>query len=259
MKKYYGYFGLALFMVFSFYYTEKIANIVLDKNPLMQEISKESNNYNIMMTNAIVNDKYIIPGLNGLEVNKKESFYNMQSTNVFNEYYLVFDQVVPTISLENNKDKIIKNGNQKKKSVSFIIDNNEQAKEYFKDNKLKASELVTLESYENNNYFENINNDVDNFKSLENTLNLNKENKNICVLNSNNKDICLKNKKYLIEPTTVLGANNYLDVKKNLLSGDIIMISDKASVKDIALLIKEIKYKDLKIIYLSEMISEKNN
>ena len=36
MRKYYQYLGLALIMVFSFYYTEKIALIVLNKNPLMQ-------------------------------------------------------------------------------------------------------------------------------------------------------------------------------------------------------------------------------
>ena len=41
MRKYYQYFGLALIMVFSFYYTDMIANIVLNKDPLMIEINKE--------------------------------------------------------------------------------------------------------------------------------------------------------------------------------------------------------------------------
>ena len=41
MRKYYQYFGLALIMIFSFYYTEKIALIVLNKNPLMQSIEEQ--------------------------------------------------------------------------------------------------------------------------------------------------------------------------------------------------------------------------
>ena len=44
MKKYYGYFGLALIMVFSFYYTEQISTLVLNKNPLMMTIKEQADN-----------------------------------------------------------------------------------------------------------------------------------------------------------------------------------------------------------------------
>ena len=99
MKKYYQFFGLVLIMVFSFYYTEQIATIVLNKNPLMQMIKEEARNYNVSSVNALIDGNYIVPGLKGLEVNLRDSFYNMKESNVFSEYFLVFDEVKPEISL----------------------------------------------------------------------------------------------------------------------------------------------------------------
>ena len=48
-----------------------------------------------------------------------------------------------------------------------------------------------------------------------------------------------------------------LSVKKNLTSGDIIMIKSDASIDQITLLVNYIKSKGLKVIKLSELISEK--
>ena len=122
----------------------------------------------------------------------------------------------------------------------------------------KASLLVDLETYQKNSYFEQINNEVDGFDSLENNLNLNKENKNICVVHDKNFDICLKKKKYLVEPTLTLNGTNYIDVKNHLDSGSIILIDESATPSDVRLLLKEIKYKNYQLVYLSEIVSEEN-
>lgn len=245
-------------MVFSFYYTEKIALIVLNKNPLMQSINEQKENYEIGYVNAVILGDYIIPGINGLMVNARESFYQMQELNVFNEYYLVYEQVSPEVSLEDNKDKIIRQGNSKLKEVSLILNGVSNISEYLHSNNYKADFLVDIDSYEKGSYFEVINNESDAFDSLENTLNLNKENKNICVINNKNYNICLKKKKYLVEPTLTLNSTNYIDVKNNLDSGSIILIDSSASLSDVKLLLKEIKYKNYDVVYLSEMISEEN-
>lgn len=245
-------------MVFSFYYTEKIALIVLNKNPLMQSINEQKEYYDVGYVNAVIEGDYIIPGINGVEVNVRESFYEMQELNVFNEYYLVYEQVSPEISLEDNKDKIIRQGNFKLKQVSLILSGISDVSEYLRSNNYKADLLVDIDSYEKGSYFEVINNESDAFDSLENTLNLNKENKNICVINDKNYDICLKKKKYLVEPTLTLNSTNYIDVKNNLDSGSIILIDNSARLSDVKLLLKEIKYKNYDIVYLSEMISEEN-
>ena len=256
MRKYYQYLGLALIMVFSFYYTEKIALIVLNKNPLMQSINEEKKYYEEEFVNAEIKGDYIIPGINGLVVNTRESFYNMQEIDAFNHYYLVFEQVNPDISLEDNKDKIIKQGNKRQKKVSLVLEKNNLVSDYLQENQYRASILVNVSTYEENNYFEVINNEVSSFESLENILNLNKENKHICVVNDGNYDICLEHKNYLVEPTLTLDSTNYIDVKNELDSGCIIFITSKARLSDVKLLLKEIKYKNYDVVFLSDLISE---
>ncbi len=258
MKKYYQYFGLALIMVFSFYYTDKISTIVLNKNPLMMTIQEKAIDYNVKSVNAEINGNNITPGINGLKVNLKESFYGMQADDIFNQYYLVFDQEKPKISLENNKDKIITKGNRKLKQVSFIFEEENALSDYFKSNSLNASLLVTLNSYKEENYFEVINNETDGFKSLENALNLSKNNKHICVLNDYNLSICLKQKNYLVDSPLKLSNTNFLEVKNGLQNGSIIYVTRNANLTDLKLLVKEIKYKDLEIVPLSKIISEIN-
>ena len=258
MKKYYGYFGLALIMVFSFYYTEQISTLVLNKNPLMMTIKEQADNYNVKSVNAEIVGENIIPGINGLYVNSRESFYAMQSEDIFNEYYLVFEQKKPDVTLEDNKDKLIISGNPNIRQVTSILETENDVSEYLKLNEFKASLLVDMNTYKDKNYFESLNNETIGFKSLENNLTLNKENKHICVVNTDNKDICQKHKNYLVSPSLRLNNFNLLDIKKNLKNGSIIVIGDTATLSDVKLLLKEIKYKDLELVYLSELISEVN-
>ena len=212
MKKTLKYLGLAVIMVFSFYYTEQIASLVLNKNPLMQEIKDQQNTY----------------------------------------------EIKSVISLENNKDKIISKANPKLNKISLILETENSISTYLKENNIKASILTTKNTYQKNNYFESLNNDLTNFKELENTLNLNKENKNICVLNPDLKTICQKYKNYLVEPKLILTSTNYIDIKKELTSGSIILISSKANLVDVKMLIKEINYKGYELVPLSEIIKEEN-
>ena len=140
----------------------------------MQSIHEEKDNYEEDFVNALIDGDYIIPGINGLEVNARESFYKMQELDTFNQYYLVFDQIKPEISLQDHKDKIIYQGNSKLKKVSLILSEEGEISEYLKANQYKANLLVNLNTYQKNNYFEVINNENEAFLSLENTLNLNK-------------------------------------------------------------------------------------
>ena len=256
MKKYYEYFGLALIMLFSFYYTEQISSIVLNKNPLMIAIKEKERDYEISAVSAIIDGDTIIPGIRGQKVNSRESFYRMQENNVFQDTFLVFDKIKPEISLEDHKDKIIKKGNPKLKKISFISENEGNISNYFKANKIPLSLLVTVETYKSKSYFEMINNEVTNFKSLENSLNLNKENKHICIINTSNKDICLKNKNYLVEPEYRLTGSNLTETKKGILNGGIIYLTKEAKLDDVIYLLMLAKYKGLTIVNLSELITE---
>lgn len=245
-------------MVFSFYYTEQISSIVLNKNPLMQTINEKKDEYQVDAVSAILDGEYITPGVNGKKVNARESFYKMQKSDVFNQYFLVYDEIKPDISLEDHKDKIIQNGNAKLKKVSLVLEETSEISNYLKSSNIPASMLVNLSNYEKNNYFEAINNEVEGFSSLENQLNLNKENKHICILNSKNEKICRKAKNYLVSPKLKLTSTNLLDIKKEISNGSILFISSSAKLEDVIYILKEINYKGLTIVYLSELISEKN-
>lgn len=243
-------------MAFSFYYTDKIASLVRNRNPLMQEILEESENYKIKSVNAQIKDDYIIPGLNGIQVNAQKSFYKMQESDVFNKYFLVLEQVKPKVSVDDNRDKIIKYGNNKQKRVSFIVSRGEIS-DYFREKNIKASELVTMKDYKSGSFLEPINDEDENFRALQNSLNLNKENKHICVIKESNKDVCRKQRNFLVEPSLVLTKTNLLDVKKEISNGSIVKIENGVSLDDVSVILREVKFKDLEIVYLSELISEK--
>ena len=114
IKKLFKYVGLTSLFFMSFYYTEKVALYVKNKNPIMQEIN---NNKDSLVVNSIdselIDTLYIIPGLNGKEVDINKSFSNMIKLETYDENNIIYTQIKPNISLENNKNRIIVRGNSK--------------------------------------------------------------------------------------------------------------------------------------------------
>ena len=66
--------SISIITLFSFFYTEKISKLTLEKNEIYQEITQHSSEYEEKYVNAIIDDDKIIPGLNGRVVNIKNSF-----------------------------------------------------------------------------------------------------------------------------------------------------------------------------------------
>ncbi len=258
MKKYLKYFIVLLFILCSFYVTEKSAIFLRSKDPIMQSIKEYSNEYNVDAVNAQIDDSYIVPGMYGKRINEIKSLMNMKSNNgTFNSLFLETNKIKPDISLEDNKDKIISKGNPNKKAVSFILENDESnIITYLVSNNISASILVKKESVNKNPKFEQINNDFEEYQSVERILNKDKINTNICLIGRNNKDFCIRNKKYLVEPNLVFNSTNMLAIKNNISSGDIVLIKDNVLIDDVAYIIDYIKSKGLSIVKLSELISE---
>lgn len=259
MKKFFKFFGICALMLFSFYYTEKIALYAHSKSPIMEEINNAKDNLYVSSVNAEIYDDYITPGLNGLEVNVNSSFSNMKSFDAFNSYYLVFDQIKPEISLENNKNKTIKQGNKRKRAISFILEDNKEIYNYLKSNNIKANVLVSLDSYDKTETFEILNNEINEFEKLETLLNKAELNNNICFIKNVNKNYCIKKEYYLVINNKELNGSNIASIKSDIESGDIILIKSSSKLDDFKLLLNQIKYQDLTIMYLSELITEENN
>lgn len=220
MKKIIKIFSILFLVCFSFYYTEKIAIIMKNKDSLMIEINNLKDNYNIDYVNAIIEGDTIIPGINGLSINSDKSYANMKALNVFNEYYLKYDQIKPEISLMDNKDKIIIKGNKNKNAISFVLKNNDKIEKYLEQNGYKI------------------------------------DYKGICIININ--DNC-SSTNLKVKPTKNINHQNIFLQKKEIESGDIILIEENLSIEEMKLIIEEIKYRDLKIVSLNELINEENN
>ena len=60
LKQIYKYFGILVIMVFSFYYTDKIALMVQENNPIMQQIKDIKPEKEEDYVNAIIDDDKII-------------------------------------------------------------------------------------------------------------------------------------------------------------------------------------------------------
>ena len=258
MKKYGKYILFSLLVLLSFYTTNKTANLVRNQDPILKEIRNISLEKKEDFVNAVIEDDYIIPGMYGSVVDELKSLSKMKEQDVFNNLYLVSQTIKPDISLSDNLDKIIIKGNSKKQQVSFVIDENssKKIKDYLVKNSIKASLLITKDNFSKDSYFEQINNDFKNYKELDKTLKKNKINTNICVLDNNNSNLkfCKSKKKYLVKPGMFLDNANIIEIKPKLDSGSIIYIKD-ATYLDC--LVEYIKSKDLKIVPLSQLISEK--
>lgn len=259
LKKFYKYFGILAIMLFSFYYTEQIALFMRRKDPIYETIEDVKEEHNVHYVNAEIKDDTIIPGINGRAVNSDKSFQKMKSFGAFNKYYLVFDQIKPEISLEDNKDKVITKGNEKKKSVSLVLETTGELSDYLKSNQIPASIMINQDTFQRDSYFEQINNDSKNFKETENLLNSINKNKNICIENKYNQEICKKGQKYLVRPELELKSSNVALIKSKIESGSIIQIDETAKLEDLKIILQQIKYKGLTITSLSNLIFEENN
>ena len=259
MKYLFKMLGIMIILMLGFYYTNQMSKLVINKSSLVELINENSKNYNIDPVSAIIEDDYIIPGLNGYSVNVLKSYNNMRYLDTFNSYYLEYDKVIPNISLENNKDKIIKYGNKSKKSVAIIVKDNLEIINYAKEKQIKINRLIDYNTYDINATYEQINNDYEEYKKVELMLNNGNKNKNICYINNNLIDICKKNNKYLVTSSVTLNNYNLASIKDNIKSGYIIYINDNVSLVDFKILVRQIYYQDLNILYISELIREERD
>lgn len=259
IKEFFRYIGLLGICLLSFYYTEKVGLYVKNKNPIMQSIKEiKESKYVSSIDCQIIDELYIIPGLNGKEVNLDESFSNMHENESFNEEKLVFNQIKPIISLEDNKDKIIIRGNQNKRSVSLIFENDNLLSKFLIQHDYKINVLINEEKYDLNYELINNSNNETTYNNIEKFLDKNKINKNICIVKENNEISKYCYNKYLVKPSMVISHSSLINLKNKISSGEIIIIKDTLSLAELEILLNEINYRDLNIVPLSKLITEIN-
>lgn len=254
--KYFKMIGIMGLLVFSFYLTDFVTELAINKNPLMQIIKSNSQNYYVSSVNATISDNTIIPGIKGKKVNEMETFLNMKDFGSFNINYLIYDYIKPDVSVDDNLDKIIVSGNKSLRQVSLLIKSNKNIIEYLNNKDIKYSKLVDVNSELDVNENINIENEKKSFENLDTLLNKKNLNERICILNYSNIDKCKVNEYYIVKPTYILENSNYVKVLNEVDNGSIILIDDNLSLDNFRVFENKIINKDLEFVYLSEIIKE---
>ena len=277
VKKYFQIVGILTLACFSFIFTEKTSVILRDNDELMKTIKEKQEEYKIESVNANINGDTITPGINGKQVNNSKSYNNMKRLGEFNENLLIYDLILPEISLTKTYDKYIVGGNPNKNMVSIIFKVNDKIDELLKtiDNEYNYNFLIDgkwLESNEeilkdisstNNiingsyggNYLDSsynwINSVINRYSNQENSYCYQEEKREEYL------KICALHKSYTIIPSLKVSNNPLIEIKNNLNSGDIIVldINDK-NLSEIPLITKYINSKGYKIVNLDELLSE---
>lgn len=264
------YLGLFLLICFTFFYTEKVVNVINNNDELMIDIKDRAINYEIEAIDAVIDNDTIIPGKYGKVVNIDKSYYNMKSSKVFNDKLLFYDIVKPNISLKDNNDKYIIGGNPKFKNVSliYILNNNIESNinlinsinyriNIFLNYEFMLKNINMLNSLNNHdiyNYGNDGNYTEDNVIMGNNIINNRTNNRSVYCLartrNDNTINMCSKNKMYTIIPSI---DRNYSDIKSNIKNGSIIMINN---IKELDVIVNYINSKGYNIVSLRELLIE---
>ena len=271
--------GLFILIGFSFFYTDKVIEVIREEDKIMIELTSVEDIYKVLPQNATILGDTIIPGLNGRTININDSYNKMKTLGIFDKNLLIYNNITPDISITNNKDKFIIKGNNNKQIVSiiFIIDNDKYLSDINKilDSKeIEANYFVTYSYLINNStkikeinnhefysYGDNGKYSTDNLLFSNNLLTRIRNNNAIYCLTKDMDnevlEICSKNNLYTITPSIIGNNNPYNNIKDKLTSGSIILLSmNKETINELPTIIDYIKGKGLKIDTLSNLLNE---
>ena len=283
-KPYLTVIGICLLTVFSFYYTNKLIEFSKSKDPIMIEIMKNKDDYNKLSIDALINNNYITPGSEGLEVDVDKSYTKMKKLGKYNDNLYVYDVVKPTISIKDNYNKFVINGNTTKKEVSLIFKvndlknieninkilfNNNVSATFFIDGNIKDDDINILKILdESNNYFGNLGyNKKYSIKTIKYTNALldriDDDNHNYCYVEKDDINVlktCSEVKMYTIKPMVVSNIFPFTYIKQNLENGKIFSLDTNSyTLKQLDLIIKYVRQKGYDFVTLEEILNEKIN
>ena len=283
-KSYLTIVGICLLTKFSFYYTNKIIEFSKSKDLIMIEIMNNKDNYNKISIDALINNNYITPGSEGLEVDIDKSYNKMKKLGKYNENLYVYNIVKPTISIKDNYDKFVINGNITKKEVSLvfktedlknieninkILFNNNVSATFFIDGNIKDDDINILKILdESNNYFGNLGyNKKYSIKTIKYTNALldriDDDNHNYCYVEKDDINVlktCSEVKMYTIKPMVVSNIFPFTYIKQNLENGKIFSLDTNSyTLKQLDLIIKYVRQKGYDFVTLEEILNEKIN
>lgn len=266
---------IIILLLFSFFYTNKSISIIRNQDPLMKEIIKNKNKFEIKSVNAIVKENTIIPGKQGKEVDLEKTYTKMKQYGTYNEALTVLKETKPTISIDDNYDKLITSGNKENKNISLIF-------KVEKDTNI--NKLLSILNYHNiqvtffidglyieNNNINNLSNHQIELLSYNNKIDeitfssalsylsykTNKSPKYCLEDNNNIINLCKELKLHTISPTIKIKKDPYKELKNNLSNSSIILVPINNQIyESLSTSILYIKSKGYNFLTLSDLLSE---
>ena len=219
---------IIVLLLFSFFYTNKSISIIRNQDPLMKEIIKNKNKFEIKSVNAIVKENTIIPGKQGKEVDLEKTYTKMKQYGTYNEALTVLKETKPTISIDDNYDKLITSGNKENKNISLIF-------KVEKDTNI--NKLLSILNYHN----------------IQVTFFID----GLYIENNNINNLCKELKLHTISPTIKIKKDPYKELKNNLSNSSIILVPINNQIyESLSTSILYIKSKGYNFLTLSDLLSE---
>ncbi len=281
MQKLYKVVGVLLLGLFSFFYTEKVIDLIRESDPIMRNIKKSESDYKIDPVDAKIKDNKIIPGISGKVIDYDSSYKKMKKYGTYNESLTVFKEELPAISIDDYYDKYIAQGSGINNDVSLVFevkvgDDITNILNILIENNAKATFFVDGLWLENNNdlaifmaeegYEIEILNYDNNYDELyfSSSLTLINSITNLkpkyCFAKYDNKEVlelCEKLNLHTIIPTIMTGNYPYSDIKKKLSKGSIIGFNINSSTEiELSTIINYIKQKGYIMNTLDSLLSE---
>ena len=276
MKTFFKLTGLLVLFFFSFFYTEKVINVITEQDEIMIKIKENEEKNNIPSTNAIIDKNTITPGLSGKEINIDKSYKEMKKLGTYNENMLVYTKVLPEVSINNNKNKYIRSGNKNFTEVSLIfkinkntdlqklltlLDKNNTKANFFISYEYLEKHINEIEKEKNIEYYNYGKNGTYNDEIIliaNNIISKKRNPANICLTETNTNNtlkICSENEQFTIYPEIINGTIN--SIKSKINNGSIISFEvTNTTLNELPLIINYINSKGYTISLLSELINE---
>ena len=281
MKKWIEATCVLALVLFSFFYTNEAVKLVQSTNPIMQQIKQESASLEEEAVDAKIEANRLIPGYNGKKVDEEKSFKKMRQYGEYNESLLVFEEVSPTVSMDEYYDKYIASGNELKEKIALVFEVKENddispilkvlsqsdaRATFFVDGLwLEKNTSVVQEMLREDHEIEVLSYDNGYDEILfQNTLDVLSSITNVepqyCFAKYDNKqimDLCSKKKMYTIIPTLQITTHPFASVKNKVGKGSIIGFEVTNEVNnELAVLINYLKSKGYVLSRLDHLLSE---
>ncbi len=271
--------SLFLLLLLSFIYTDKVFTEARNNDPIMKEVMSYKKENDVKPIEPKIHDDEIILGLSGLEIDAKKSYKNMKDNARFDKEKLIYNSVLPKMSISKTYDYYIRKGNEKEEVISIIfkITNDTNVDEILNlvsKSNIKVNFFIDGAWLEKNveTAFSIVNLDCEIYNlgydgaytksmiSVTNNLieSITLKDSNLC-LNENKDDdamkICKKRKMHTIAPN--INNPDITTLKNNLSKGEMILFDlSNYNLSNFNLVIKTITSRGYEIKGLSELIKE---